>query len=681
MIYNNNSKSKNNTDSQDINNSIECIEIECICDNNTYEPKNKLIKCFLCNKYQHLSCIFQAKYIRPYLCFNCQFQYNHFYLRWKKTILPAKEIIYSNKWVKDKSLLKKGRKKFRFVLDLNELYKLNNDNSHFLAFIWMTNNGKPFHFGFPDNTSIKINNNDFYSTDNKQFKYPLLLSLNESNDYSPKKKHLITDENYEIPLASEFFRPPKIVNSRKKSSLQTVTISFDNPLENYYGSEFEFEETRRYLFYIGIFQEIKIPQLSILKNCNKLIEFNEIFKNLYKEKVMKMKWNEISNNIILSDNEEMNMNLISSISNQKIVHPVRGLFCQHSDVLDFGECCRYITSKNQIYKCYKCNKPLNIVYIDDATDKIFNEFKNTNFTQIYFNNKFNFIKGEKISLNNQDIKDDSNEMEISNNESDSLNESFFEFYQNQPYLIESPKNNNNIIEKEPENIGYLKEKENNYNNKDDIIELNETISLSSSSDNSDYDNDSSISFISEDISEDFVKKKRRISNIKKNKKGKKNIDNKDKDYEEEDEKSDDLKIVEIFSDKKGAKQNNIKNNLLKKKRIRLSKNKSIKNKSQNNKNCKNELFNKKHIDLSKKDLKKKSHEIKKNINIEEKEEVISLSQSSDNNFNSLGEYEDSSMIINEINSIQNYSTNTNDEKNFIHNNLKKQKIQDNNMKK
>ena len=35
MIYDNNSKSKNNTDCQDINNSIECIEIECICDSNT----------------------------------------------------------------------------------------------------------------------------------------------------------------------------------------------------------------------------------------------------------------------------------------------------------------------------------------------------------------------------------------------------------------------------------------------------------------------------------------------------------------------------------------------------------------------------------------------------------------------------------------------------------------------
>ena len=674
MIYDNNSKSKNNTDSQDINNSIECIEIECICDNNTYEPKNKLIKCFLCNKYQHLSCIFQAKYIKPYLCFNCQFRHNHFYLRWKKTILPAKEIIYSNKWVKDKSLLKKGRKKFRFVLNLSELYELNNDNSHFLAFIWMTNNGKPFHFGFPDNTSIKINNNDFYSTDNKKFKYPLLLSLDEPNDYSPKKKHLITDENYEIPSVSEFFHPPKIVNSSKKSSFQSVTVSFDNPLENYYGSEFEFEETRRYLFYIGVFQEIKIPQLSILKNCNKLIEYNEIFKNLYKEKVMKLKWNEISNNIILSDNEEMNMNLISSISNQKIVHPVRGLFCQHSDVLDFGECCRYITSKNQIYKCYKCNKPLNIVYIDDATDKIFNEYKNKNFSQICFNNKFNFIKGEKICLNIKNIKDDSNEMEISSSESDSLNESFFDFYQKQSDLIESLKKNNNSLKKKSKNSGKLRDN----SNKEDIIELNETISLSSNSDNSGLDNISNISYISQDISEDFVKKKKSIKNIKKNKNDK---NNKDKNNEEEDEKSDDIKIIEIYSGKKGEKQNNIKNNLLKKKRIRLSKVNSIKNKSQNNKKYKNELFNKKSIEVNTKDIKTISHEIKKGVNIENQEEIISISQSSDNNYNSLGEYEDSSMIINEINSIQNYSTNTNDEKNFIHNNLKKLKSPDKNVKK
>ena len=56
----------------------------------------------------------------------------------------------------------------------------------------------------------------------------------------------------------------------------------------------------------------------------------------------------------------MNMNLISYISNQKILHPIRGLFCQHSDVLDYGECCGYITSNSQVYKCFKWLKFLKI---------------------------------------------------------------------------------------------------------------------------------------------------------------------------------------------------------------------------------------------------------------------------------------------------------------------------------
>ena len=347
----------NNKIKQEKNYINDYLNIECICDNKNNESKSKLIKCFLCHKFQHLSCIYQAKFIKPYICFNCQFMNNHFYLRWKKTIIPAKEIIYSNKWTKDKSLLSKGTKKFKFFLNLNELYNLNNEkstkndnNSHFLAIIWMTNNGKPFHFGFPDNITIKINNNEFYSTYNKSFMYPLLLSLDNSSDYSPIKRNLITQNNFEIPQASEFFYPPRIINYKKKSSKQSLTISFDNPLENYYGSEFQFQEIRRYLIYLGVFQEIKIPQLSILKVSNKLNIYNDIFKNLYREKVLKIKWNKISQ-IINLDNEEMNINFYSNISNQKIIHPVRGLFCQHSDVLDFGECCRYISGNNQIYRC------------------------------------------------------------------------------------------------------------------------------------------------------------------------------------------------------------------------------------------------------------------------------------------------------------------------------------------
>ena len=384
-----------------LNNSF--CEMECICENKSYLSKTQIIQCFLCHKYQHISCIFQAKYIKPYICFNCQFRHNHFYLRWKKTILPAKEVIYEKKWAKKEVLLKNGTKIFKFNLNLSELYKLNTDknSSHYLAFIWLTNNGKPFNFGFPDNINIKINGKDFYSTETKGFKYPLLLSLDNTYncDYSPKKKHLITMENYEIPHASEYF----VLSKSNRLHTQNVTISFEHPLENYYGSEFQYEDIRRYLFYIGVFQEIKIPQLSIVKNANKLSELNSIFKNIYTEKVLRM-----NNSINANENEEINnniMNFISNISGQKIINPIRGIFCQHSEILDFGECCRYITSKNQIYKCYKCNKPLNIMYIDNDSEKLFDEYKNKGFDEIYFDNNFIFIKGiEENNEKNYDIK-------------------------------------------------------------------------------------------------------------------------------------------------------------------------------------------------------------------------------------------------------------------------------------
>ena len=676
MIFDNNSLKQNYIDNLD-NNIIEYVDIECICDNKKYDPNNKLIQCFLCHKYQHLSCIFQAKYIKPYICFNCQFKNNHFYLRWKKTILPAKEIIYSNKWIKDKSLLKKGKKKFHFLLNLNELYDLNinknDNNSHYLAFLWLTNNGKPFHFGFPDNISIKINSNDFYSTENKQFKYPLLLSLDESIDHYPKKKHLITMENYEIPLASEYFYPPITVNYKKKSSLQNVSISFDNPLENYYGSEFEFEETRRYLFYIGVFQEIKIPQLSILRNCNKLIEYNDIFNNLYNEKVLKIKLKKISNNISSSENEEMNMNLISNISNQKIIHPIRGLFCQHSDVLDYGECCRYITSKNQIYKCYKCNKPLNVMYIDDASEKIFNEYKNKSYSEIYFNNKFKFIKGEKIDLINNNFNDESDIMEEdeSSSESDSLNESFFKFYQKQLSINNDKINKIEKFNNEKKNIKNnnmlinLNDNDENTNENNNVIEILETISLSSNSYITNSENDSSISLISQEIPKDYDKINNNINESKNNNLKLLNENNKNSKINEY--YKDDIKIKKNFLEEKDKNETNINNNFLHKKRdssrlIHINKknksNKSIK--SNINKN-KNKIINKKQ---SKKSIEIKNKELtqitphKNNI----PEEIINLTESSISSFSNNSQDDEDNFIINEINYIHNYSTNTNEVK-------------------
>ena len=469
-------ESKNNKFGNiNLNNSF--CEMDCICENKSYLSKSQIIQCFLCHKYQHISCIFQAKYIKPYVCFNCQFRYNHFYLRWKKTILPAKEVIYEKKWAKKEELLKNGTKTFKFVINLSELYKLNTDknSSHYLAFIWLTNNGKPFNFGFPDNINIKINGKDFYSTETKGFKYPLLLSLDNTYnyDYSPKKKHLITMENYEIPHASEYF----VVSKSNRLNTQNVTISFEHPLENYYGSEFQYEDIRRYLFYIGVFQEIKIPQLSLVKNANKLTELNTIFKNIYPEKVLKMK-----NSINTNENEEINnniMNFVSNISGQKIILPIRGIFCQHFEVLDFGECCRYITSKNQIYKCYKCNKPLNIMYIDNDSEKLFEQYKNKDFDEIYFDNNFKFIKGTKENTE-KNICD-----KLSEDNSELVSDSFYEYHKNEI---------DELNKKEKEEVYEIidsSEEENDKNeemNNESVIELDETISLNSES-SLDEDND------------------------------------------------------------------------------------------------------------------------------------------------------------------------------------------------
>ena len=466
-------------DNNKLNNDL--CEVECICEVKSYISKTQIIQCFLCHKYQHITCIYQAKYIKPYICFNCQFRHNHFYLRWKKTILPAKEIIYQKKWAKKQTLLTNGTKTFKFSLNLNELYRLNQDkeknSSHYLAFIWLTNNGKPFTFGFPDNINIKINGKDFYSTETKGFKYPLLLSLENtySHDYTPKKKHLITMENYEIPHASEFFTLTK----SNRLHIQNVTISFEHPLENYYGSEFQFEDIRRYLFYIGVFQEIKIPALSLVKNSNKLIDLNSIFRDIYNEKVLKL------NNIIninMNEGEEINnnMNFKSYISGQKIISPIRGIFCQHTEVLDFGECCRYITSKNQIYKCYKCNKPLNVMYIDYNSEKIFEENKNKGFDEIYFDNKFQFIKG--IKENNENKNNNIININEISDSSDFVSDSFYEYHKKELDEINKKEEENNVCEiidssEENDNLN------NDDNNDENVIELDETISLNSDSSN------------------------------------------------------------------------------------------------------------------------------------------------------------------------------------------------------
>ena len=190
----------------------------------------------------------------------------------------------------------------------------------------------------------------------------------------------------------------------------------------------------------------------------------------------------MKNSINTNENEEINnniMNFVSNISGQKIILPIRGIFCQHFEVLDFGECCRYITSKNQIYKCYKCNKPLNIMYIDNDSEKLFEQYKNKDFDEIYFDNNFKFIKGTKENTE-KNICD-----KLSEDNSELVSDSFYEYHKNEI---------DELNKKEKEEVYEIidsSEEENDKNeemNNESVIELDETISLNSDS-SLDEDND------------------------------------------------------------------------------------------------------------------------------------------------------------------------------------------------
>jgi len=106
------------------------------------------------------------------------------------------------------------------IISLENLAKFTPRAASALAFLCLTNNGKPFHLGFPDNINISINDKKFYNTESKGFKRPLLLALENNKFYIRKRRHLITSDKYEIPNAENYFSD--------KNKTQKVTISFAN---------------------------------------------------------------------------------------------------------------------------------------------------------------------------------------------------------------------------------------------------------------------------------------------------------------------------------------------------------------------------------------------------------------------------------------------------------------------
>ena len=157
------------------------------------------------------------------------------------------------------------------------------------------------------------------------------------------------------------------------------------------------------------------------------------------------------------------MNVLSGVGFEKISHPIRGIFCRHTDVLDFGETLGYLGGVRQVYTCPKCNKPLNIMYIDDSSEKIFNENKNK-YNEFYFNNNFEFIKGTESEKNNFKDKIDYVEENDIDDDSDAEKdaEDFMKLYQ-------INNNGNNILKEQLLNKSTSPTKINN--NINDVIEI------------------------------------------------------------------------------------------------------------------------------------------------------------------------------------------------------------------
>ena len=312
------------------------------------------------------------------------------------------------------------------------------------------------------------------------------------------------------------------------------------------------------------------------------------------------------------------------------------------------------------------------MYIDDATEKIFNEYKNKKFSEIYLNNEFKFLHGEKTDINESNDNDEIEEIEDdeSSEKDDSLNESFFQFYQKEFNLFKKDKNEK-IINEQKSSINknlLIKDEDENENN-DSIIELYETITLSNDSDI----NKSNSSFISKNISKDILKKNNKDSNnIISQEKNQLNYysNNKEFFYSILDRKKErnNLKIEGFSFEEKGInKSQNIKENkFLTKKRDNskymtinntiLKKNDEIIN------NFSNKIFNKIQIKNKKKDNIKRINISKINDKDDSfTEEIIELSQSSDNSSFFIP-IDTQNVKINDNYSYQKYSNKENEKK-------------------
>ena len=129
------------------------------------------------------------------------------------------------------------------------------------------------------------------------------------------------------------------------------------------------------------------------------------------------------------------------------------------------------------------------MYIDYNSEKIFEEYKNKGFDEIYFDNKFNFIKGIKEKNENENKNNIININDISDS-SDFVNDSFYEYHKKEQDELKQKEEDNDICEIIDDSEEEIKE--NVENNNENVIELDETISLNSNSSNEEDKGDNNL---------------------------------------------------------------------------------------------------------------------------------------------------------------------------------------------
>ena len=420
--------------------------INCICDFKKENEPIDLIKCIKCNNYQHKQCVIDCLKLinHDYICPQCQVDYSEIYINPVKRILSAKKFNQTYK-INENNINQEYT--FSFNINLFEYNPTKKNRKGFIMIRCLKLGEKYFNLKWPEKLDILINNK-FFITLNNGGNNPIIFSQSlflKNNFQSPNLYYNITNTRF---YNIDTYFKDKILNTL------TIKITKKDSLD---GKQFFSYNYVLSIDFVEMLNEDEIIELIPHKN-----DKNEILEI-------------VSNNNIESEKVDL------FYPEDYIEIPVRGIFCNHFNVLDL-KYFLYFWKRNRFYSCSFCKKPVNFLYIDDIFKNILNQYFDKNIQSIKIDNKYNII--ETFQIKNLDYENKESE----ENENYSIKtKSFLSKYDNI-----SEKNHKNDFQNKIFKIekSYPIKQENfSYNNNNNNNNNNENIEILSN-DSSEHDSNS-----------------------------------------------------------------------------------------------------------------------------------------------------------------------------------------------